>query len=82
MGIIEINRWFRDASRADVNELLEKIILTARQTRVFEMFYLRGQDIGFIADTLCISPSVINEELKIIREKIKRAMSPDTAQKP
>lgn len=70
MSVKEINRWFKDATRADVNELLEKIILTPRQTRVFEMFYLRGQDINFIADTLCISASVINEELKVIRCKI------------
>lgn len=36
----KINDWFRNANRYDVNELLEKIILSDRQARIFEMFYL------------------------------------------
>ena len=74
MGIKEINEWFKTATRADVNDLLSKIILTERQTRIFEMFYLRDMNIGFIADSVSCSPSVISEELKLIRVKIERAM--------
>ena len=37
----KINDWFRNANRYDVNELLEKIILSDRQARIFEMFYLK-----------------------------------------
>lgn len=70
MGIKEINNYFKTATRADVNELLEKIILSERQTRVFEMFYLKDMNIGFIADTLGFSERVISEELNVIREKI------------
>lgn len=70
MSIKEINQWFRDANRYDVNELLSKIILSERQTRVFEMFYIKRQNIGFIADTLGFSERVINEELNTIRCKI------------
>lgn len=70
MGIREINQFFKTATRADVNELLEKIILSERQTRVFEMFYLKDMNIGFIADTLGFSERVISEELNVIREKI------------
>lgn len=66
----KINSWFRNATRADVNELLLKIILSERQARIFEMFYLKRQDIGFIADTLCVSRTVISTELKEIRGKI------------
>lgn len=40
MGIKQINEWFKTATRADVNDLLGKIVLTVRKTRVFEMFYL------------------------------------------
>ena len=69
-----INKWFKNATRADVNFLLEKIILSERQTRIFEMFYIKRQNIGCIADTLCVSPSVINEELKTIRDKISAAI--------
>ena len=75
MGVVEINEWFRYATRADVNDLLSKIILTERQTRIFEWFYIKDMNIGFIADSLYVSQTVVNEELKVIREKIKRAMS-------
>ena len=65
-----INAYFKIATRADVNELLSKIILSERQQRIFEMFYLKRQNIGFIADTLGFSERVISEELEIIRHKI------------
>ena len=70
-----INEWFRTATRADVNELLEKIVLSDRQTRIFEMFYLKRQNIGFIADTLGFSERVICEELGTIREKIEKGLN-------
>jgi len=70
MCIKRINQYFKTATRADVNDLLSKIILSERQTRIFEMFYLRDMNIGFIADTLSCSPSVVNEELSLIRCKI------------
>ena len=31
----KINDWFKTANRYDVNELLEKIVLSDRQTRIF-----------------------------------------------
>ena len=74
MQIKRINSWFKTATRADVNDLLGKIILSDRQTRIFEMFYLKRQNIGFIADTLGFSERVICEELNVIRDKISRAI--------
>lgn len=71
----KINKYFETATRADVNNLLSKIILSERQTRIFEMFYLRDMNINFIADTVGCSPSVVSVELKIIREKIEKAMT-------
>ena len=65
-----INAYFKIATRADVNDLLSKIILSERQTRIFEMFYIKRQNIGFIADTLGFSERVISEELDLIRRKI------------
>ena len=69
-----INEWFRNANRYDINILLGKIVLSDRQTRIFEMFYLKRQNIGFIADTLGFSERVISEELEKIRSKIERAV--------
>jgi len=78
MCIKRINQFFKTATRADVNDLLSKIILTERQTRIFEMFYLRDMNIGFIADSVSCSPSVVNEELNTIRSKIGKAMPQET----
>ena len=75
MCIKQINSFFKTATRADVNDLLGKIVLTDRQTRVFEMFYLRDMNIGFISDSLNCSSSVVNEELKLIRDKMEKAMT-------
>ena len=75
MQIKRINAWFKTATRADVNDLLGKIILSDRQTRIFEMFYLKRQNIGFIADTLGFSERVICEELGTIREKIEKGLN-------
>lgn len=74
----QINSWFRHATRADVNDLLSKIVLSERQTRIFEMFYLKRQNIGFIADSLYVSERVVCVELYTIREKIKRVVPIDT----
>ena len=65
-----INHWFSKATREDVNNLLSKIILSERQTRIFEMFYLKRQTIGYIADYLGTSQPVICRELSVIRDKI------------
>lgn len=71
----KINQWFKTATRADVNDLLSKIVLSERQTRIFEMFYIKRQNIGFIADTLFCSPTVVSEELNLIRDKISAIIS-------
>ena len=68
--VIKINAYFKTATRADINDLLSKIVLSERQTRIFEMFYLKRQTISFIADTLGSSQPVICRELGIIRDKI------------
>lgn len=71
MSIVQtINAYFKIATRADVNNLLSKIILSERQQRIFEMFYIKRQNIGFIADTLGFSERVISEELDLIRRNI------------
>ena len=70
--VIKINNWFKNANRYDVNILLEKIVLSERQTRIFEMFYIKRFNIGFIADSLGFSERVISEELNVIRHKVSQ----------
>ena len=65
-----INSFFKQAIKENVNEVKSKIILSERQEKIFEMFYIKRNDINFIADTLGVCPMVINNELKAIRQKI------------
>lgn len=69
-NVRQINAWFRDVTKDDINSLLEKIVLSDRQLEVFEMFYIKRKNIGFIADTICFSQRVISKELEEIRHKI------------
>ncbi|MCM1223342.1 MAG: hypothetical protein NC548_53705 [Lachnospiraceae bacterium] len=63
----KINRFFKTAVKSGV-------VFTDRQRKIYTMFYLKRQDINFIADTLCVCPMVIGKELKIIRQKIARVV--------
>ena len=67
-----VNSFFKNAVKSDVERLKEDIILSDRQDTIFQMFYIKRKDIGFIADSLCVSQAVINRELKRIRDKIVR----------
>ena len=69
-NVLKVNNYFKSANKADVDEILARIILSERQIKIFDMFYLKRQNVNFIADTLFVSPAVINRELKIIRAKI------------
>lgn len=70
-----VNRYFRTAIKADVDKIKNDIILTDRQDTIFNMFYIQRKDRLFIADTLCISPTVVDRELRRIRDKILRILS-------
>ena len=76
MSIItkRINRFFKDATKEDVNKLSNKILLSERQEKIFTMFYIKKQSINFIADSLFVSTMTINNELKAIRKKISKVM--------
>ena len=65
-----VNAFFRNAVRKDVDGLAYDLLLTERQERVYEMFYIRRQDINFIADTIGCCPRVVQKELRTIRKKI------------
>lgn len=68
--VLEINKFFRFATKSDIDKLLENMILTERQKRIFEMFYIKKQGRGFTADTLFISESEVSKELRLIRSKM------------
>ncbi len=65
-----VNEFFRSATKADVDSVLEKILLSERQSKIFQMYYIQKKDVGFIADSLFVSSAVIYREIKCIRNKI------------
>lgn len=65
-----VNAFFHNAIRKDVDGLAYDLLLSQRQDRIFEMFYIRRHDINFIADTIGCSASVVQRELRTIRKKI------------
>lgn len=69
-----INNFFRKAIKKDIDEINSQLILSDRQKQIFEMFYIQKQNIDFIADSLCVCKMVVNNELKIIREKLARVL--------
>lgn len=72
--IKSINKFFKKAVKKDIEKINNEIILSERQQQIFEMFYIKRQNIDFIADTLCVCKMVVNNELKIIREKLARIL--------
>ena len=70
-GVIQkINRFFKNAIKKDVDKIKDTILLTERQEVIFDMFYIKGDDIDFITDSLCVCRMVVNNELKTIRQKL------------
>lgn len=72
--IKKINDFFRNAIKKDVDKINNELVLSERQRKIFEMFYIEKQNIDFIADSLCICKMVVNNELKIIRNKIAKIL--------
>ena len=69
-----VNAFFRDAIRKDVDCLVYDLLLSERQERIYELFYIKKNDINFIADKLGCCPRVVQKELRIIRKKIVTAL--------
>jgi len=67
-----INEFVRYADKNDIKAILDNILLTERQSLIFEMKYVKGNDINFIADMLGCCTRVVDKELKHIRTKIAK----------
>lgn len=72
--IKKINDFFRNAIKKDVDKINNELVLSERQQKIFEMFYIKKQNIDFISDSLCVCKMVVNNELKIIRNKIAKIL--------
>jgi len=70
-----VNSFFRAAIKPEVDRLKEDIVLSDRQEEIFNRYYIRRQDVNFIADTPGVCSYVVNKELKVIREKILKVLN-------
>lgn len=69
-----VNRFIKTAIRSEIDDIVEKLALSDRQLKIFEMFYIQKKDILFIADTIGVSEVVVHRELKIVRIKLVKVL--------
>lgn len=68
--VLRINKFFRFATKDEINEVFDQLVLTDRQRKIFTMFYLKKQSIDFIADEIGFCSNVVDRELQTIRKKL------------
>ena len=69
-----VNRFFKTAVKSEVEEVKDKILLSERQEDIFNRYYIKKQDINFIADVLNVCPIVVSNELRLIRFKLMKIL--------
>lgn len=69
-----VNAFFRTAIRRDIDGLVDDLLLSRRQERIYELFYIKRMDINYIADTIGCCPRIVQKELRTIRKKIVSAL--------
>lgn len=67
-----VNKFFKDATRTEIETVKSEIILSDRQAIIFQMFYEKRKDVNYIADTIGCCAMVVNIELKRIRSKLMK----------
>jgi len=70
-----INKILKYSTKQEVEHISLNANFTERQQTIFEMRYIKGYDIGFIADSLGFSDRTIKHDLKIIRKKIEKLIN-------
>lgn len=65
-----VNRFFNKATKSDIDKVMSEIVLSERQSKVYDLYFLKKHNVGFIADSLFISPTVIYREINRIRIKV------------
>ncbi len=70
-----INMFFSLADMNDIDAVTSSILMTERQKTIFQMKYIQGHDINYIADTIGISSYSVDKELIKIRAKIAKALN-------
>ena len=69
-----VNTFFRTAIKRDIDGLVDDLLLSARQEKIYELFYVKKLDINYISDTVGCCPRIVQKELRTIRKKIVHAL--------
>ena len=68
----EVNRFFNEATRKEVEELKDNILISEHLKTVLEMRYIEGKDINYIAYKTGYSKGKIEADLRKLRKKISK----------
>ena len=70
----KVNRLLKDATKAEVKEIKDKIYISEHLEEVFDMFYLQKLEINFIAYKLGYSKGKIEADLRLLRSKLSKLL--------
>lgn len=68
----QVNKFFNEATKKDVDNLKENILISEHLKKVLEMRYIEGRDINYIAYITGYSKGKIEADLRKIRKKISK----------
>ena len=68
----QVNKFFNEATKSEVNDLKDNILISEHLKQVLEMRYIEGKDINFIAYTTGYSKGKIEADLRKLRKKISK----------
>ena len=69
-SVKKVNLFLKNSSKKEINKILDEMILSERQEKIFQMFYLKKNCVGFIADSLYVSADTVYKELAVRRSKM------------
>ena len=68
----QVNRFFNEATKKEVDNLKQSILISEHLKKVLEMRYIEGKDIDYIAYVTGYSKSKIEADLRKLRKKISK----------
>ena len=68
----KINRFFKTATKSEVKTIKDEIYFSDHLLEVFEMFYIQGLDVNYIAYKTKYSKGKIEADLRLIRRKLSK----------
>lgn len=73
-SVRRVNRLFLTMTESGLDALRKACLLSKRQEAVMELYFVRRNDVNFVADTIGISQRTVGREIAVIREKVENAL--------